>query len=114
MAPGSWTTAPTRFSIPYVRRLNDRPVTAWGGADGVQTPTRNSSPAQFHAPTQRREGRECVPHDCGAVRMCVRHGYEQGMYRETILQTPSVGANSPSRWGPRFTPVSVSDPSLGP
>jgi hypothetical protein len=41
------------------------------------------------------------------------HGFEQGVYRETSLQTPSVGANSPSRWGPRFTPVSVSDPSLG-
>jgi hypothetical protein len=29
-------------------------------------PDATGSPAQFHAPTQRRERRECVPHDCGA------------------------------------------------
>jgi hypothetical protein len=111
MVPGSWATAPTRCIMPYGRHCPS--CNRVGGADGVLTLTRNSSPTQFHTPTQRREGRECVPHDCGAVRMSVCHGYEQGMYRETLLQIPSVGANSPSRWGPRFTPVSVSDPSLG-
>ena len=32
------------------------------------------SPTQFHAPTHRREGRECLSYQCGAVCMCVCHG----------------------------------------
>jgi hypothetical protein len=35
------------------------------------------SPTQLHAPKQRREGRECVLHDGGAVRMCSCRGFEQ-------------------------------------
>jgi hypothetical protein len=38
----------------------------------------NPQQAQFHAPTQQREGRECVSHDYGAVRMCAYQGTEQG------------------------------------
>jgi hypothetical protein len=35
-------------------------------------------------PTKRREGRECVTHGCGAVRMCTCHGLEsRGAYRYT-------------------------------
>jgi hypothetical protein len=49
------------------------------GADGVLTQqAATGSPIQFRAPTQRVEGRECVPHDCGAVRMCACQGLEQG------------------------------------
>jgi hypothetical protein len=64
-------------------------------ADGVLTRALNTqcstgSPTQFHAPTQRREGRECVPYHCGAVRMCACHGLEQGgTYRESLLRTLS-------------------------
>jgi hypothetical protein len=43
---------------------------------------------QFHAPTQRREGRECILNHCGAVCMCACHGLEQGA-RTQRLQTLS-------------------------
>jgi hypothetical protein len=39
---------------------------------------RNRLSNPFHAPTQRRAGRECVPCRCEAVRMCACHGFEQG------------------------------------
>jgi hypothetical protein len=60
------------------------------GADGVLTQqAATGSPIQFRAPTQRVEGRECVPHDCGAVRMyvCVPGIRAGGAYRETLWQT---------------------------
>jgi hypothetical protein len=60
----------------------------------VLTPT--GSPIQFHAPTQRVEERKCVPHDCGAVRMCAFHGLEQGGRTETLLQTLKGLQRAPS------------------
>jgi hypothetical protein len=68
MAPGSWATAPTRCIMPYGRHCPS--CNRVGGAHGVLTLPATGSFNQFHTPTQRREGRECVPHDCGAVRMC--------------------------------------------
>jgi hypothetical protein len=55
------------------------------GADGALTPTRNEP--SFTDLTQRREGRECVSHYHGAVRMCACHGLEQGHVHKTLLQT---------------------------
>jgi hypothetical protein len=49
------------------------------------------SPTQFHAPTQRREGRECGPYDCGAVRMCACHGLEQGGVQRDVTANPTHG-----------------------
>ena len=67
-------------SSAFTASCNDRRCTDAVPATG--------SPTQFHAPTQRREGRECASHDCGAVRMCACHGLEQGA-RTQRLQTPS-------------------------
>jgi hypothetical protein len=71
------------------------------------------SPTQCHAPTQRREVRECVSHHCGAVCMCVCHELEQGgTYRETLLQTlPKPQTPGPVQHSPHW---SQSDPSLCP
>jgi hypothetical protein len=46
----------------------------------------NPQRAQFHAPMQRREGRECVPYrSLWSRRMCACHGIEQGHVKETFL-----------------------------
>ena len=67
----------SRRSMPEVLPLG------WGRRCTDANP--QQAPSQFHAPTQRREGRECVPQDCGAVRMCACDGLEQAerAYRET-------------------------------
>jgi hypothetical protein len=44
--------------------------------------------AQFHAPTQRREGRGCVSHDYGAVRMCACQGTAQGDVQRDVTANP--------------------------
>jgi hypothetical protein len=65
-----------------------------GGADGALTPTRNRPSC---TPTQRRQGRECVPCDYGAVRTCACQGPSRKTHREALLQTAlnlTVGANS--------------------
>jgi hypothetical protein len=49
----------------------------------------NPQQSQFHAAAQQREGRKSVPHDDGSVCMCACQGTEQGVVRETLLQTPS-------------------------
>jgi hypothetical protein len=48
------------------------------GKQGTESTDANPQQAQFHAPTQRREERECVSHDCRAVCMCACRGLEQG------------------------------------
>jgi hypothetical protein len=49
--------------------------------DILMLPQQALQPMQFHAPTQRREGRVCVPHDCGGVCACARV-VEQGARTE--------------------------------
>ena len=44
--------------------------------------------AQFHAPTQRREGRGCVSHDYGAVRMCACQGTAQVNVQRDVTANP--------------------------
>jgi hypothetical protein len=56
-----------------------------GGADGVLTPTRNKLSSPVSRP-DAAEGRECVPHDCGAVSMRTCNGIEQGNVQEMLLQ----------------------------
>jgi hypothetical protein len=60
-------------------------------------------------PTKRREGRECVTHGCGAVRMCTCHGLEsRGAYRYTPYHVTAKKIPSRSYYsvflGPWFTP----------
>jgi hypothetical protein len=80
---------------------------------------------------RHREGRECVPHDCGAVRLCTCHGFEQGGVKRDVPANPlwlTWGKGSfaddfvsfacsilPSRWTAVHIGLSpVHDPSLAP
>jgi hypothetical protein len=84
MGTGSCATAPTRCITPYGG--NDGAVTAWTG----QTVHRRE-PATSPVSLTRRsggEGRECVPHDCGAVHMCACHGLEQGGRTRGVAANP--------------------------
>ena len=77
-------TKPT--CIPYVRQCPS--CNRVGGADGVLTPTATSSSTQFHAPKQRREGRESVSHNVpwSCVQLRVPRIRAGRAYRETLLQ----------------------------
>jgi hypothetical protein len=68
--------------------------------DGALTPI-NPQRAQFHAPTQRREGRECGLHHCGAVRMCTCHGSKQGERNSEMSPTLNPSRLAPTLLSPR-------------
>jgi hypothetical protein len=78
MQANSGHAADTLFLCARWRHLGAAAVSV--ECDGIETFARHLTAiqSQFHAPTQRREGRECVSHDCGAVRICACHGFEQG------------------------------------
>jgi hypothetical protein len=81
-------------------------VTSTGQTSALYLRDRLSNPVS--RPAQRRERRECVPHDYVAVRMCACHGFEQGTYREALLQNLSgCRVQYSVSLGPRFTSVSV-------
>jgi hypothetical protein len=69
-------------------RLNDRELNGLiKDTDGACTDA-NPQQAQIHAPTQQREGRGCVLHDYGAVRMCACQGTEQGDVQRDVTANP--------------------------
>jgi hypothetical protein len=77
-----------------------------GGAHGRH---RLSNPVS-RAPTQRREGRECVPHDFGATRMCSMDSRVyierpnawvrvcSNVSLETVVHTGLIGPRRPQDW----------------
>ena len=124
MPPGAATslytcTAPTRCIMHAALEALPEVLPRVGQTVHQREPA-TGSPTQFHAPTQRRAGRECVLHDCGAVRMCTCHGLEQRGRPRDVTANPEPSKrlpfNPPSRWdrgshrsqfGPRAQPRSV-------
>ena len=90
MGSGSCATAPTRCSTPYGG--NVRALTAWTGSYGALTPIRNKP--SFTHPAQRREGRECVPRDYGAVRTCACQGTAQGDVQIGVTANPKCSVKA--------------------
>jgi hypothetical protein len=114
VTPGSWATAPQRdweaINDAYGRQLTTSQC--YRGADGVLTPTRNKPSFTPRRAAEGGAGRECVPHDYGAVRMPGdRAGARSKRHLlQTLIPQPSaVGASSitssdrsPSRDRSRF------------
>ena len=62
--PGGYRYRPSAIHHAVCMGGNVRAVTTWAGQTVYRREPDTGSPTQFHAPTQRREGREWVPHYC--------------------------------------------------
>jgi hypothetical protein len=62
--PGGYRYRPNAMYHAVCMGSNVRAATTWAGQTVYRREPDTGSPTQFHAPTQRREGRECVPHYC--------------------------------------------------
>jgi hypothetical protein len=69
---------------------NNRAVTAWRG----RRRTKLSDPVSVSR-SDAAEGRECVSHFSGALRMCACNGFEQGTLRETPYSSPGDTVSQP-------------------
>jgi hypothetical protein len=86
MPPGSWAQ---NYYVAHAECEAPPELLSHGRGRRCTDANRLSNPVS--RPTQRREGRECVSHDCGAVRMCACHGLEQGRHTERRYCKPSSG-----------------------
>jgi hypothetical protein len=99
MAPGSCYRPNAMYHVVWEASLTHCPscITERAGQTVYLREPVTCSPTQFHAPKQRRDRRECVPHDCGAVRMCTGHGSEHGGRTERCYWKPQAVPSTPSR-----------------
>ena len=74
MPPGSWAQ---NYCVAHAECEAPPELLPHGRGRRCTDANRLSNPVS--RPTQRREGRECVSHDCGAVRMCACHGLQAAL-----------------------------------